>query len=236
MDYGVTQVPSYFYVGHGWSGLERWVQGWWIAECTVFLLISAVLIARVVEASPGARRRLVPLFAVFIGIDTFKDTYILVHVLNGEPLLRGLVPVRLVRPDRALGGGGGVRSGADTAGALIGVRSGRRARRGRAGAGANGAGAARWAIRRSCSVSGCPTAACGPTRTDASSISPPTTPVLSPTSATGSRCWCTTRTCSTSPVSSSPSALRPGSRWRTSASRRSCALSSRSCEIHGRGS
>jgi signal transduction histidine kinase len=89
MDYGVTQVPSYFYVGHGWSGLERWVQAWWIAECAVFLLVSTVLIARVVGASPGARRRLVPLFAVFIVIDTFKDIYILVHVLNGEPYFEG---------------------------------------------------------------------------------------------------------------------------------------------------
>ena len=89
MDYGVTQVPSYFYVGHGWSGLERWGQGWWIAECVVFLLVSTVLIARLVGASPGARRRLVPLFAVFIVMDTFKDIYILVHVLNGEPFLEG---------------------------------------------------------------------------------------------------------------------------------------------------
>ena len=89
MDYGVTQVPSYFYVGHGWSGLERWGQGWWIAECVVFLLVSTVLIARLVGASPGARRRLVPLFAVFIVMDTFKDIYILVHVLKGEPFLEG---------------------------------------------------------------------------------------------------------------------------------------------------
>ena len=75
MDYGVTQVPSYFYVGHAgraWSGGCR--PGG--SPVLVFLLVSIVLIARVVEASPGARRRLVPLFAVFIAIDTFKDLYI----------------------------------------------------------------------------------------------------------------------------------------------------------------
>ena len=89
MDYGVTQVPSYVYVGHGWSGLERWVQAWWIAECVVLVLVFAVLIARIVDASPGARRRLVPLFAVFIVMDSFKGIYILVHVLRGEPYMEG---------------------------------------------------------------------------------------------------------------------------------------------------
>ena len=46
---------------------------------------------------------------------------------------RGVVPVRLVRPDRALRGGGRVRSGADTAGALVGVGPGCRARWSRPG-------------------------------------------------------------------------------------------------------
>ena len=63
---------------------------------------------------------------------------------QGRAVSRGVVPVRLVRPDRSLRGGGRVRSGADTAGALVGVGSGCRARRGRARAGASGAGADAW--------------------------------------------------------------------------------------------
>ena len=89
MDYGVTEVPSYFYVGHGWSGLETWVKAWWVAELLVLGLVFAVLIARIVQASPGARRRIVPLFGVFILMDSFKVIYINVHVLQGTPWYEG---------------------------------------------------------------------------------------------------------------------------------------------------
>ena len=89
MDYGVTEVPSYFYVGHGWSGLETWVKAWWVAEPLVLGLVFAVLIARIVQASPGARRRIVPLFGVFILMDSWKVIYINVHVLQGTPWFEG---------------------------------------------------------------------------------------------------------------------------------------------------
>ena len=234
MDYGVTQVPSYFYVGHGWSGLERWGQGWWIAECVVFLLVSTVLIARLVGASPGARRRLVPLFAVFIVMDTFKDIYILVHVLNGEPFLEGwfryvwYVPIGLSAAAAAFGLGLTRRARSSVSDLVVEL-------------GEIEPGHVRAALARTL---GDPSLVLGlwlPDRTlgrrgRAIDRSRPMVPAPSRTSVTGSPCSCTIATSSTNPASSNPSALRPGSRWRTSASRRSCAPNSGSCEIHGRGS
>ena len=89
MDYGVTQVPSYFYVGHGWSGLERWGQG--VVDRRVRGLPPRL--HRAHRAAGRCQSRCATpartAFAVFIVMDTFKDIYILVHVLNGEPFLEG---------------------------------------------------------------------------------------------------------------------------------------------------
>jgi signal transduction histidine kinase len=64
---------SYFYLGHGWGGLDAWNKAWWVVGAVTALVLSAILIARLVAASPGARRRIAPLYlpSVLIVIPTF---------------------------------------------------------------------------------------------------------------------------------------------------------------------
>ena len=80
-----SEVPSYFYVGHGWSHLEVWDEIWWTGQLAIILAVIVVLLAKVRRASPGARRRLLPL-TVFVAIAyPFNFAYVTIHAYQDEP-------------------------------------------------------------------------------------------------------------------------------------------------------
>jgi signal transduction histidine kinase len=59
------------YVGHTWSGIGTWLNIWAVAGIATIVLVDCLLVARVVRAAPGVRRRLLPLVAVFVILWTF---------------------------------------------------------------------------------------------------------------------------------------------------------------------
>jgi signal transduction histidine kinase len=77
-----SEVPSYLYVGRGWSGLATWDRAWWIGQLALTLCVGAVLVVRLVQATPGARRRLLPLFLAVIILKPFDFAYQVVHLLR----------------------------------------------------------------------------------------------------------------------------------------------------------
>jgi hypothetical protein len=52
------------YVGHGWSGLDAYAKAWASLSIVVMGVLVAFLVARVLSAAPGSRRRLIPLYAL----------------------------------------------------------------------------------------------------------------------------------------------------------------------------
>jgi signal transduction histidine kinase len=57
---------TYLYRDHPWSGLDDWLR--WNSGLVIAatLIVDALLIARIVKASPGARRRIAPLYLVWL--------------------------------------------------------------------------------------------------------------------------------------------------------------------------
>ena len=83
--YGPTsEVPSYFYVGHGWSRLDAWDEIWWTGQLAIILAVVGLLLVRLRRATPGARRRLLPLTVVAILLPC-KYLYVTIHAYQGEP-------------------------------------------------------------------------------------------------------------------------------------------------------
>ncbi len=64
-------LHSLFDVGHSWSGIGTWLDAWAVAAIATIVVVDCLLVARVVRAAPGVRRRLVPLVAVFVVLWTF---------------------------------------------------------------------------------------------------------------------------------------------------------------------
>jgi signal transduction histidine kinase len=58
-------------VGHSWSGLGTWLNIWAVGTIATIVVVDCLLVARVVRAAPGARRRLMPLVGVFVVLWTF---------------------------------------------------------------------------------------------------------------------------------------------------------------------
>ena len=83
--FGGTEVPSYLYVGHGWSGVHAWEQVWWVVMAVLWVLVDVVLIARLWGATPGARRRLLPLYGLVVLLFTFDFVYHAIHVAQDRP-------------------------------------------------------------------------------------------------------------------------------------------------------
>ncbi len=83
--FGSTEVPSYLYVGHGWSGVHAWEQVWWVVEAVLWVLVDLVLVARLWQATPGARRRLLPLYGLVGPLFTFDLVYHAIHVAQDRP-------------------------------------------------------------------------------------------------------------------------------------------------------
>ena len=80
---GPSEVPSYFYVGHGWSRLDAWDEIWWTGQLAIILAVVVVLLARLRHATPGARRRLLPLTLVAAIVMPFNFAYITIHAYQG---------------------------------------------------------------------------------------------------------------------------------------------------------
>jgi len=64
-------LHTWLYVGHSWSGLGTWLDVWAVAGIATIVVVDYLLVARVVRAAPGVRRRLLPLVAVFVVLWTF---------------------------------------------------------------------------------------------------------------------------------------------------------------------
>jgi signal transduction histidine kinase len=64
------QPHSYLYVGHGWSDLAAWSTGWAYVLALTWVAIDVALVVRLVQATPGARLRLLPLYAGVLPIWT----------------------------------------------------------------------------------------------------------------------------------------------------------------------
>src|SRR5262249_31614893 len=64
-------LHTWLYVGHTWSEIGTWLHVWAVAGIATIVLVDCLLIARVVRAAPGVRRRLLPLVAVFVVLWTF---------------------------------------------------------------------------------------------------------------------------------------------------------------------
>ena len=64
-------LHTWLYVGHTWSGTGTWLDVWAVARIATIVVVDCVLVARVVRAAPGVRRRLLPLVAVFVVLWTF---------------------------------------------------------------------------------------------------------------------------------------------------------------------
>ena len=80
-----SEVPSYFYVGHGWSHLDAWDEIWWTGQLAIILAVVVVLLARLRRATPGARRRLLPLTVVVAIAYPFNFFYVTIHAYQDEP-------------------------------------------------------------------------------------------------------------------------------------------------------
>jgi signal transduction histidine kinase len=84
---GASEVTSYFYVGDGRSWTQGWVANWekiwWSGQLAIVLAVVGVLLARLRRATPGARRRLLPLTAVVATVLPFNFAYVTIHAFQG---------------------------------------------------------------------------------------------------------------------------------------------------------
>ena len=232
--FGSTVVPSYLYVGHGWSGVHAWEQVWWVVGAALWVLVDVVLIARLWRATPGARRRLLPLYGLVIALFTFIFIYNAVHVAQDKPWADWFYYFWVAS------------FGTSAVGAAWGLSRVRHAR----GAvsdlvvelGEVELGGVRDAFAHTL---GDPSLVLGLWLPDRGVWADEQGRELmfrtiarggSPISGSGSRCWFTTVICSISRGCWSRLARRLGWRSRTNACRRSCAPSWRSCVSRGRGS
>ena len=77
-------LHSSLYVGHTWSGIGTWLDVWAVAGIATIVLVDCLLLARVVRAAPGVRRRLLPLVAVFVVLWTFVFVFTSLVTLGVE--------------------------------------------------------------------------------------------------------------------------------------------------------
>jgi signal transduction histidine kinase len=75
---------TYLYVGHGWSGLVDWAKVWALLLLVCWGLVTAFLVVRVVRAAPGARRRLIPLFGLFLCSQWFGSSQYIYTTFTGR--------------------------------------------------------------------------------------------------------------------------------------------------------
>jgi signal transduction histidine kinase len=76
---------TYLYLGHGWAGLRLWDTTIWpILLIAAFTAIAVALVIRLWTATPGARRRILPMCAWFVVIVTFDAYYFGIHLIEGE--------------------------------------------------------------------------------------------------------------------------------------------------------
>ena len=80
-----SEVASYFYVGHGWSHLDAWDEIWWTGQLAIILAVVVLLLVRLRRATPGARRRLLPLTLVAATVLPFQYFYVTIHAYQDEP-------------------------------------------------------------------------------------------------------------------------------------------------------
>jgi signal transduction histidine kinase len=84
-----TSLRSYLYLGHGWSGLPLWDTTIWpVLLIATFTAIDVALVIRLCRASPGARRRILPMYAWFLTLVTFNVYYLAIHTIEGESTAR----------------------------------------------------------------------------------------------------------------------------------------------------
>ena len=81
-----SEVPSYFYVGHGWSHLDAWDEIWWTGQLAIILAVVVVLLA---TASPRDPRRTAAAAAAHRrrrrSSCPFKFAYVTIHAYQDEP-------------------------------------------------------------------------------------------------------------------------------------------------------
>jgi signal transduction histidine kinase len=80
-----AQPLSYVYVGRGWSGLGAWHEVWPLVVIVAWFATAALLVVRLVRATPGSRRRLLPLYGLVVTFFTFNLTYNELHASEGTP-------------------------------------------------------------------------------------------------------------------------------------------------------
>lgn len=78
-------LHSLLYAGHTWSGMKTWLNVWAVAGIVTIAVVDFLLLVRVWRAPPGARRRLLPLIAVFVVLWTFVFVYTSLVTLGVEP-------------------------------------------------------------------------------------------------------------------------------------------------------
>jgi signal transduction histidine kinase len=83
---GLPAVPL-TYVGHGWSYLHAWHNGREMVAIATTLVVDAFLVVRLWRSSPGARRRIVPLYAQWFVFWNFAIIYhSTVEIVDGPAL------------------------------------------------------------------------------------------------------------------------------------------------------
>jgi signal transduction histidine kinase len=75
---------TYLYLGHGWSGLEDWAKVWALLLPVCWGVVTAFLVVRVVRAASGARRRLIPLFGLFLCLEWFATSQYIYTTFTGR--------------------------------------------------------------------------------------------------------------------------------------------------------
>jgi signal transduction histidine kinase len=84
----VSKTPSpYGYLGHGWSYLHAWVNGREMVAIATTLVVDGFLAVRLWRASPGARRRIGPLYAQWFTFWNFAIIYHSLAVILDGPAL-----------------------------------------------------------------------------------------------------------------------------------------------------
>ena len=78
------QPASFLYIGHGWSGLTAWRETYAVLGFITNLLLDAFLVVRLRRATPGARRRLGPLFGYVIVVITVNGGLMSVWSFEGK--------------------------------------------------------------------------------------------------------------------------------------------------------